>query len=299
VVPTWGVRSGEGQPPATRQLSHVTLGAAHFSPTVPQECPSGIATARHALNGGALGRELLDQNVTHGLPFHARGGIMDLSDSDKHALDQRVFEYPWRYFALHAGQRMQSVNFFLIATTFLVSAYVAAVSGGHAGLAAGVAVLGALSSFVFYRIERRVRGLIKAAEAALRPLERSMAEKAENPALQILDSVETAPAGAWSYSRVFRALYVMVGLAFVAGSLYATSIQLGVTPGTTGLFTPALRLTAGTILLLFAYETLLTDTRRPHQGAATRITGATAWALAILGFSAGLAGIFVLAGLLK
>jgi hypothetical protein len=213
---------------------------------------------------------------------------MDLSDSDRNALDQRVFEYPWRYFSLHAGQRMQSVNFFLIATTFLVSAYVAAVSGGHAGLAAGVAVLGAMSSFIFYRIERRVRGLIKAAEAALRPLEQSLAEVAANPALRILDSVETAPAGAWSYSRVFRALYAMVGLGFIAGSVYAISIQLGITPQTTSFFPLVLQLTAGTILLLFALET------PPRQDATSVITRATAWARVILGFAAGLAGILIL-----
>ena len=32
--------------------------------------------------------------------------------------DKIAFDYAWNWFALHAGQRMQSVNFFLVAASF-------------------------------------------------------------------------------------------------------------------------------------------------------------------------------------
>src|ERR1022692_186234 len=85
-----------------------------------------------------------------------------------------AFDYAWGYFSLHAGQRMQSVNFFLLAVSFLAAAYVSAMVNRQPGLAAGISLVGASSSFFFYRIERRVRGLLHAAERALRPMEETM-----------------------------------------------------------------------------------------------------------------------------
>jgi Flp pilus assembly protein TadB len=84
---------------------------------------------------------------------------------DKSVIDRMAFDYAWNYFSLHSGQRMQSLNFFLIAAAFLASSYVTAIVGGHPLIAAGLSLLGAFSSLV-YRIERRVRGLIHAAEGA-------------------------------------------------------------------------------------------------------------------------------------
>jgi hypothetical protein len=170
---------------------------------------------------------------------------------------QRIaFDYAWGYFSLHAGQRMQSVNFFLLAASFLVAAYVSAMVGKYPSLAVGISLIGAWSSFVFYRIERRVRGLLHSAERALRPMGEAMADETHNPALRILKSVDATAPDAWPYSRVFRALYIAIGLGFGMASIYAVMFQIALTPYPTSLLPTVLKAASGVVLLLFAFEIL-------------------------------------------
>lgn len=175
--------------------------------------------------------------------------------TEENATEKIAFDYAWGWFSLHAGQRMQGVNFFLIAIAFLAASYVSAVVGDRPGLAVGISALGAFSSFIFYRIERRVRGLIHAAEKALRPLEKNMAICTGIPEMQIVESVEIAPKGSWPYSRVFRALYAAVGSTFVLGAIYAGLSK--VISMQQNLNIPQIpRLLSGIGLLIFAYCTL-------------------------------------------
>src|SRR5882757_915360 len=48
-----------------------------------------------------------------------------VEETQKYAFD-RGLDHAWQWFTLHATQRMQAVNFFLVATAFLSTAYVAA-----------------------------------------------------------------------------------------------------------------------------------------------------------------------------
>ena len=94
--------------------------------------------------------------------------------SDKMELDSEkekiALDHAWAWFSLHATQRLQSVNFFLVATAFLSAAFVTAAKEKMYALAGGIAVLAVLISYVLYRMERRVRSLIHAAEHAIAPL---------------------------------------------------------------------------------------------------------------------------------
>lgn len=167
------------------------------------------------------------------------------------AVVKAAFDYAWGYFALHSAQRMQSVNFFLVAAAFLAGAYVSAVRE-RPGLAVGLSLLGALFSFIFYRMERRVRQLIQAAEAALRPIEKAMASRTNNPSLRILELVESRTRDAWHYSKVFRVLYITVGVASAIATVYAASAKLGGMPQPKDPLV-MIRLSSGLILLVFAY----------------------------------------------
>ena len=89
-------------------------------------------------------------------------------DVSKAALD-----HAWNWFALHAGQRMQSFSFFLIATAFLVAAY-ATVLKEHRDIAIGIGILGAWISLWFNRLEQRTKQLVKAGEAALAPFQEQL-----------------------------------------------------------------------------------------------------------------------------
>lgn len=69
--------------------------------------------------------------------------------------------YAWNWFALHAGQRLQLVNFWLVAVAFLASAFVQARSNHLFAIAFGVCVTGAVSSLAFMRLDVRTRQLVE------------------------------------------------------------------------------------------------------------------------------------------
>jgi hypothetical protein len=87
---------------------------------------------------------------------------------------RKIFrDYAWAYFTLHAGQRLQSFNFFLVAAGLLTAGITGLLKEG--GPAHGIAALlgGALSilSVVFWKLEQRTKYLVKNAEAALKHLD--------------------------------------------------------------------------------------------------------------------------------
>jgi hypothetical protein len=178
---------------------------------------------------------------------------MDTNVTNHSPVDRTAFDYAWGYFALHSGQRLQSVNFFILAVAFLAATYVSAIVAGKPGLAAGLALLGATSSFLFYRIERRVRGLIHAAEAALLPMEDAMAANTSNANLQILKKVESVAGDAWSYSKVFRTLFASVGLTFTFGAFYAVITKIDLLSVRHFASNAGIRFAAAIVILSFGY----------------------------------------------
>jgi hypothetical protein len=139
----------------------------------------------------------------------------DSTDRSSEALD-----HAWNWFSLHAGQRMQSFNFFLAATAFLVAGYAAALEKQRP-VSAAIALLGAWISFWFNRLERRTKQLVKAGEDALQPAEDRLADSTGNPALRIVAKVETKAPGTASYSKVIDIIEWTTLLVFAIGFLYA------------------------------------------------------------------------------
>lgn len=136
-----------------------------------------------------------------------------------------ALEHAWSWLSLHAAQRMQSFNFFLIATAFLVAAY-GAVIEKHPILAVGIAVLGAWISLWFNRLERRTRQLVKAGEAVLKRCQQRLAELTEIPELTILEHVETKVPGSSSYAKVINVIQWSLFAGFLVGAAYAARIIL-------------------------------------------------------------------------
>jgi hypothetical protein len=164
-----------------------------------------------------------------------------------------ALEHAWNWFSLHANQRLQSVNFFLVATAFLSAAFVTAAKEDMYDLAAGVAVLAVLISFYFYRMERRIRTLLHAAEGVLEPLESKLAESLQVDALRIVAKVEDERPGEWKYSKVFRYLYLSTSVAFGVGLLYAIWSVFSKIPGSTA-FSATVESMVGILLIAAGYE---------------------------------------------
>jgi len=52
----------------------------------------------------------------------ASAGVTMTTPSDPDEIAKQAREHAWNWFALHATQRMQAFNFFVVATAFLIAA---------------------------------------------------------------------------------------------------------------------------------------------------------------------------------
>jgi hypothetical protein len=142
--------------------------------------------------------------------------MMDPDQVDKVALD-----HAWNWFNLHAGQRMQTFNFFLVATAFLIAAYASLLE--KLPLAAlAVALVGAWIGFWFTRLDNRTRQLINAGEDVLKAYQKNIAKSTNIPALEILNKVESPTSNASSYRVVIAVIEWTIVFVFLFLAAYAS-----------------------------------------------------------------------------
>lgn len=89
----------------------------------------------------------------------------------KDELDREAMDYAWKWFALHAGQRMQMLNFWLISMAFLTTGFVAAFGKHDPAPARGIAAGAAVVTVAFVLLEWRTRSLMALGREALRQSE--------------------------------------------------------------------------------------------------------------------------------
>jgi hypothetical protein len=130
--------------------------------------------------------------------------------------------YAWNWFALHAGQRLQLVNFWLIAIAFLASAFVQSQINHLRLVAAGLALIGVISSVAFQRLDVRTRQLSQVAEDVLRDFEAEWVADA-NTSLIALAARSHEVRRTWldSYRVVIQGLQLTVAAVFLGAFLYA------------------------------------------------------------------------------
>jgi hypothetical protein len=95
-----------------------------------------------------------------------------------------MLEHAWRYFSLHAQQRLSLFNYFLLASGSVVAGLAACLqrSGLFQILGTGLGALLVLISFVFWKLDQRSAFLVKHAEEALTELESTF----QNPAVRLV-----------------------------------------------------------------------------------------------------------------
>jgi hypothetical protein len=130
--------------------------------------------------------------------------------------------YVWNWFALHAGQRLQLVNFWLVAVAFFATAFVQAISSRMVPVAVGVSLTGAIASLAFMRLDRRTRQLVQAAEAALRHLEVSRTASGIDEVVELVRITQQAQ-HSWldSYRRIIQGMQLLVAALFLLATVYA------------------------------------------------------------------------------
>jgi hypothetical protein len=169
-----------------------------------------------------------------------------------------ALEHAWEWFSLHARQRMQSVYYFIVAIAFLFGAFTQASNADNHTLALAVSLLGGCVSYIFYRLEMRVRSLIHAAENALEPLENDLAKLTHVPSIKVVSLVRSPQRGSWPYSKVFRLLYASAGTAFALAVLYSVWRLASKVPILAPAFYLAMQLLIGVFLGIFGFELLNT-----------------------------------------
>lgn len=144
--------------------------------------------------------------------------MMAAGDLDEIA--KQAGDHAWAWFALHAAQRMQSFNFFLVATAFLIAAYASLLEKHHLA-AIIVALIGAWIAFWFNRLDARTRQLVNAGESALKIWEAHLADRTNLPSLKILENVERPAPWSSSYRCVIAVIQWTTVVVFLLGALYA------------------------------------------------------------------------------
>ena len=128
----------------------------------------------------------------------------------------------WSWFALHAGQRLQLVNFWLIAVAFLASAYVQARANHLISISLGVSATGVIASLAFWRLDVRTQQLVQVAENALEHLERSYEAEGSIGATQLVRASAQMPRSRIdSYKVIIRGLQLSVAVLFALAAVYS------------------------------------------------------------------------------
>lgn len=135
-------------------------------------------------------------------------------------LNTKAFEHAWRYFDLHAQQRMTVFNFFLFLVG-LIGAGIATSAQATKDLSFLGCFLGlllAFVSFIFWKLDQRVSFLMKRAEIAMASLETHLpGEVARLFSGEPNLTAEACASGGpwsrqWTYGRSFRVTFCSTGV---------------------------------------------------------------------------------------
>ena len=148
---------------------------------------------------------------------------------------KELLDHAWQYFALHAGQRMSTFNFFLVLASLTAAGLAACLQRGGRIQLLGVALgaLLALVSFIFWKLDQRVSFLLKHAEQVIAQLELSVPIAAarlvhnerERTALAVSSGFVLLRM--WTYGTAFRCIFAVMGVVGFAGAGLCFARYLG------------------------------------------------------------------------
>lgn len=126
-------------------------------------------------------------------------------------------ENAWRYFQLHAQQRMTVFNFYLIITGLLAAGLSACVIQMEK-LSVIAGVLGlflSFVSFIFWKLDQRVSLMIKSSEKIIIDIEKKLELPVESVFSEDFSEINNGflhILSPWTYGRCFRLSFFVVGM---------------------------------------------------------------------------------------
>lgn len=155
----------------------------------------------------------------------------------KSKLGQR--DYAWSYFELHAKQRMSTFNFYIVISALMTTGLISSLTSEKISLLLSI-ILGIclmVVSFIFWKLDQRVRFLIKHAEKTLQKLEKDPENDSSDFYTNLFSDEEimtSSTLSTWkiwnlhlTYSKCFNVLYILFGVLGLIGALLSTCIYLG------------------------------------------------------------------------
>jgi hypothetical protein len=146
--------------------------------------------------------------------------------SDQEELNQRMLDHSWRYFELHAGQRMTLFNYFLALSGVALAGLAACLQGARylwpigAALGMGLTIIAS----VFWKLDQRTSFLVKHAEKAVVQLEREFPENSarlitsESSATLAANGTRGRWSRIWTYGASFRFAFALMAVFGLAGA---------------------------------------------------------------------------------
>src|ERR1700719_3793399 len=89
-------------------------------------------------------------------------------------------KHAWDWFDLHAKQRMQTVNFYIIVVGAVLAGAGAALKDKQYIVSGSLGLVLTLASVLFFAMDRRARSLVRLGESALRREEANLVNKTGN-----------------------------------------------------------------------------------------------------------------------
>ena len=132
----------------------------------------------------------------------------------------RATDHAWRYFELHAHQRVTVFNYYIVFAGIILAGLAASLQSNDDFAALGIAlgILLVLLSWVFWQLDRRTAFLVKHAERALETLEVELPIEAQ---LFHQEPQAPKPKWHWTYGRSFRFIFLVMSLVGLAGAILA------------------------------------------------------------------------------
>ena len=146
-------------------------------------------------------------------------------------MDQKTYDqmrdYAWKYFSLHAAQRLTTFNFYVTISTLIIGAAVT-LRKEHVAFREllPLAVLLAFVSVIFWGLDQRNRQLVKNGEKALKYLDSLWGiggHEAEVMKIIECDEFRCKHRIGWRYSTAFNAIFVVF---FASGLILAVFCYL-------------------------------------------------------------------------
>ncbi|WHP18935.1 hypothetical protein [Cellulomonas sp. ES6] len=134
-----------------------------------------------------------------------------------------ALDHAWQWFALHAAQRMQLLNYFLLSAGFITAGYGATLNSSRPHVAGAVAAGGCILAVLFWRLDVRTRELIRVAERPLEDLEEKISRASGISGLDMVVLMKTPANRVSSYTSIIRALAAVAFILFAFGAAYGFS----------------------------------------------------------------------------